>query len=66
MSIKTCLLRRLQLQTLPNEAPTIGKIHPFSKIAVTFEPVMQFGCPLESPKNCNKVYFMTGSTICNQ
>ena len=27
------------------EAPPIGKIHPFSKIAVTFEPVMQFGCP---------------------
>ena len=28
------------------EAPPIGKIHPFSKMAVTFEPVMQFGCPL--------------------
>ena len=27
------------------EAPPIGKIHPFSKIAVTVEPVMQFGCP---------------------
>ena len=27
------------------EAPPIGKIHPFSKIAVTLEPVMQFGCP---------------------
>ena len=26
------------------EAPPIGKIHPFSKIAVTFEPVMRFGC----------------------
>ena len=24
------------------EAPPIGKIHPFSKIAVTLEPVMQF------------------------
>ena len=24
------------------EAPPIGKIHPFSKIDVTFEPVMQF------------------------
>ena len=31
--------------TLPDEAPPIGKIHPFSKIAVTFEPVLQFGCP---------------------
>ena len=26
-----------------NEAPPIGKIHLFSKIAVTLEPVMQFG-----------------------
>ena len=26
-------------------APPIGKIHPFSKIAVTSEPVMRFGCP---------------------
>ena len=27
-----------------NEAPPIGKIHPFSKIAVSLEPVMQFVC----------------------
>jgi hypothetical protein len=27
------------------EAPAIGKIHPFSKITITFEPVMRFGCP---------------------
>ena len=26
------------------EAPPMGKIHPFSKIAVHFEPVIQFGC----------------------
>ena len=39
---KTSLLRRLQEQTLPDEAPPMGKIHPFSKIAVTFEPVMRF------------------------
>ena len=39
------LLRRLQAQHLPDEAPPIGKIHPFSKMAVTFEPVMRFGCP---------------------
>ena len=32
-------------QTLPNEAQPIYKIHPFSKIAVTFEPAMRFGCP---------------------
>ena len=42
---KTSLLRRLQAQTLPDEDPLMSKIHPFSKIAVTFEPVMQFGCP---------------------
>ena len=27
------------------EAPTIVKIHPFRKIAVILEPIMQFGCP---------------------
>ena len=25
-------------QTLPDETPLVGKIHPFSKIVVTFEP----------------------------
>ena len=39
------LLRRLQVQTLPNEAPPMGKIHPLRKIAVTFKPGMQIGCP---------------------
>ena len=29
----------LQAQTLPDEAPPVGKIYPFSKIAVTFEPI---------------------------
>ena len=43
--IKTSLLRRLQAQTLPDEAPPMDKIHPFSKIAVTFEPELQFRCP---------------------
>ena len=27
------------------EAPQIGKIHPFNKIALTLDPEMQFGCP---------------------
>ena len=33
------------------EAPPIGKIHPFSKMGVTHEPVMQFRClqDLKSP-----------------
>ena len=37
---ETSLLRRLQVQTLPDEAPPMAKIHPFSKIAITFEPVV--------------------------
>ena len=28
-----------------DEAPPIGKINPFSKMAVTFEPLMRFWCP---------------------
>ena len=40
--VKTSLLRRLQAQTLPAEAQPIGKVHPFSKIAVAFEPLMGF------------------------
>ena len=36
--VKTNLLPRLQAQTLPDEAPPIGTIHPFTKMAVTFEP----------------------------
>ena len=41
-SFKTSLLRRLQAQILPFATPPIGKYHPFSKIAVTFEPIIQF------------------------
>ena len=40
--VKTSLLRRLQGRPFPAEAPPIGKIHPFSKMAVTFEPLMGF------------------------
>jgi hypothetical protein len=42
---KKSLLRWLQAQTLPNAAPPIGKIDPFSKIALTIEPVMRFKRP---------------------
>jgi hypothetical protein len=38
----TSLLRRLQGQTLPDEAPLIGKIQSFSKMSVTFESLMGF------------------------
>ena len=37
-----CAVHRLQVQTLPNEAPPMGKIHTFSKMAVTFELLMGF------------------------
>ena len=40
--VQTSLLHMVQAQTLPDEAPQVGKIHPFSKIAVTFEPIQQF------------------------
>jgi hypothetical protein len=40
--IKTSLLHRLQVQTLPDAASPIGKVHPFSRIAITLEHVMQF------------------------
>ena len=39
IAYKTSLLRSLQAQPLPDEAPLVGKIHPFSKIVVTFEPI---------------------------
>ena len=42
LTTKTSLLRRLQTQTLADASPPIGKIYPFTKMAVPFEPVMQF------------------------
>ena len=42
---KTSLLRRLQVQTLPNTTPPVGKIQQFIKIVVDFEPIMQFDVP---------------------
>ena len=33
-------------QTLPDATPPIGKIQPFSKMAITLKPIMQFLCPL--------------------
>ena len=35
-AFKTSRLRRLQVQTLPDATPPLGKIPPFTKIAVTF------------------------------
>ena len=40
--IERSLLRRLQAQTLPDATPPMSKIYPFTKMAVTFEPVMPF------------------------
>ena len=42
ISQRTSLLRRLQGRPSPAKAPPIGRIHPFSKIAVTFEPLKGF------------------------
>ena len=33
-------------QTLPDAIQPVGKIHLFSKIAVTFKPIQRFRCPL--------------------
>ena len=33
-------------ETLPNATPPMGKFNQFSKKIVTFEPMMQFECPL--------------------
>ena len=43
--VKTSPLRRLHAQTLPDATPPLGKIEPFTKITVTFEPMKQFRCP---------------------
>ena len=32
----------LQVQTLPDATQPVFKIHPFSKVAVILEPIMQF------------------------
>ena len=45
--IYTSLLRRLHAQTLPDATPPIGKIHHFSKMVVTFEPLMRFDVLLD-------------------
>ena len=37
---------RLHAQTLPGATPPIGKIHLLGKIAVTYERMTQFLCPL--------------------
>ena len=66
-TLKTSLLRRLQAQTLPDEAPPEGKIHPFSKIAITFEPIQWFWCPSGFKRSEKSQYsFMTGRTILNR
>ena len=63
-------------QTLPAEALPIGKIHPFSKSAVTLEPRMGFWFPSEFRKflitmtlsisNWKKLELETGRAISNR
>ena len=48
---------------------TIDKIHQFSKIAVTFEPIIKVVYPLTwriQQKKVTMVYFLTGSTFSNR
>ena len=40
--LKKNLLCMLQVQTLSNEAPPIGRIQSLRKMAITFEPLMGF------------------------
>ena len=40
--MKKSLLNWLQMQTLSDATPPIGKINPFSKIAVIYKPKKQF------------------------
>ena len=40
--MKTSLLRMLQAEALLDETIPIGKIHPFSKVLVTFKLMMLF------------------------
>ena len=56
-NVRTSLLRRLQAQTLPDANPPIGEIHPFSNIAVVFEPMIQFVYPLRfrMPYTCETI-----------
>ena len=42
----TSLLCKLQAQILPDATPPLGKIPPFTRIAVTFELMKKFRCPL--------------------
>ena len=37
--------RNYKLVKFPTEASPIGQIHPFCKMAVNFEPLMEFWCP---------------------
>ena len=60
INVETSLLRRLQAQTISDATQTLGKIPPFTKIAVTFDPMKQFRCPLRF-RIPPIVYFMTSA-----
>ena len=42
IKIKLLLTKPAAAQTLPDATPPEGKIHPFNKITVSFEPIWQF------------------------
>ena len=71
LCFKTSLLRMLQAHTLAVTNLQIGKIPPFSKIAVTFKPIKRFWIQiLFQIQNLLIIFdivsFMTGSTIFNR
>ena len=39
------------------EAPPIGKIHPFCKMAITFDPLIGFWCPSGFPEDVKTPQF---------
>ena len=56
----TSQLSRLQTQPLRDATQPIWKIHPFSKMCVIFEPMIQLWCPLRfwmSSKIQNSLYY---------
>ena len=55
----------VKAQTLPDATPPVGKIHPFIKMAVTFEPIQQLWCPSVFIISVHIVCFTTRSTILN-
>ena len=70
-SLVVLLLKRMHTdcaQTLSDATPPVGKVHPFSKMAITFTPILKFLCPLRFrnfPCLCHIVYIKARRAISN-